>query len=134
MSLFMRAVSGSNGVNTMAILPQFYHDLRNVTLRFKTLPSTYSIKVGIMPDVNDASSFELVQTINLRQSNDNLVSFAYYEGAPGAIAFRLEESGINITEVWVDTLVTCQAASQISYDQITPYGARSEERRVGKEC
>ena len=49
MSLFMRAVSGSNGLNTMAIFPQFSHDFPNVTLLFMTLPSTYSTKVGFSP-------------------------------------------------------------------------------------
>lgn len=96
----------------VAILPEFNAEIKELALMFMATMNHFGygqniIEVGVVTDVEDINTFELVDFIELPDDegyNNYIVFFNDYEGVQGRIAFRFTGSEILETggDVYVD--------------------------------
>jgi hypothetical protein len=91
--------NATTDANQYAVLPQFGFSLDTLEISFygRFYNAQSAIQVGVMSDPTDASTFELVQTVNAPTSGYNTqklyeVSFSEYTGDGRYVAFMLPKS------------------------------------------
>lgn len=110
-----------------AILPEFDAEINTLQLTFAfkaAMGNGYFLDIGVMSDVADTSTFELVQTIEPRTSvwNGFTVAFTGYEGNGRYIAIRSKRDASNVAyidNVLVDYAPGCVAPMHLEAENLT---------------
>ncbi|MBO7445635.1 MAG: fibronectin type III domain-containing protein [Bacteroidales bacterium] len=107
--------SGSNstelkGASNMLVMPPFSNDIHDLRLSFwatAVTPTNGTLEIGVLPDINDLTSFELLTTAGTpgpRGTQDGVTGngafmgpydFNTVQATSGRIAFRYTSSGTN---------------------------------------
>ena len=107
--------SGNNsaelkGASNMLVMPSFFNDIHDLRLSFWATavnPSNGTLEVGVLPDINDLTSFELLATAGTPGPRGNAdgvsgngvfmgpFDFNTVQASAGRIAFRYTSSGTN---------------------------------------
>ncbi|GEM_PF-5614863 len=120
----------------VAILPEFKAENAGLALNFKARWNIFghdTLEIGVITDVDDISTFELVDYIVLPDNNhhnDYIVFFKDYQGEEGHIAFRFSGSKTLGTggDVYIDNIYVfrafCFELAEIplyeDFDDLTP--------------
>lgn len=104
-----------------ATLPTFAEDIRNLSLTFwskTTGTNSGTLRIGVMSDPNDISTFELVQvaTPNGTEYTRHTIGFSGYIGQGNYIAILCENTGNNtvyVDDVTVDYAPGCPSVANL---------------------
>jgi hypothetical protein len=119
---------------TMAVLPMFNSSiaLNNLQLNFNARRhslATGALEVGAMTDPNDATTFEVIDTVPITSTyawNNYTIYCNDYDGAGQYLAFRVNNAGyytVAIDNLVVDNLPGCLPPSGINVTNITQQSA-----------
>ena len=97
-----------SGVLSFAVLPYFADTIQNMFIQFSNYSSTEGakLKVGVVTNPSEPSSFELIDEITLGNWQQNSVSFANYtDDINGYIAFVFDGiANEETTSVYIDDI------------------------------
>jgi len=90
------------GANNMLVLPEFTNDIHDLRLSFwatAVTPSNGTLEIGVLPDMDDLTSFEVLGTAGTPSSRDGVgnymgpFDFNGIQASSGRIALRYTSSG-----------------------------------------
>jgi hypothetical protein len=124
--------SGANsaelkGANQMLVLPEFSNDIHDLRLSFwatAVTPSNGTLEIGVLPDMDDLNSFEVLGLSGTPSSRDGVgnymgpFDFNGIQASSGRIAFRYVSSGTgnswNLDDFTVELSPTCTSPVKTS--------------------
>ena len=124
--------SGANsaelkGANLMLVMPEFTNDIHELRLSFwatAVTPSNGTLEIGVLPDMDDLTSFELLGLAGTPSSRDGVgaymgpFDFNGIQATSGRIAFRYTSSGPsnswNLDDFTVELAPTCSSPVKTS--------------------
>lgn len=119
----LRFFTSENGWPAYIATPAMAMSVTDLQVNFYTNgPVYYPLKVGVMTDPTDYSTFELVEQVTPNQTGvweAHEVSLAGYQGEGRHIALMLSESVVNIDSFSVDYIQLCPRPTHISFGIIT---------------
>ena len=115
--------------NRMAILPTFAMDINTLQITFwlrKESGNTGVFEVGYITDINDATTFVVVETFNESQVSTWLERDVVFSSVPAGvknIAFRVMNGQSNyyywVDDILVETIPTCPRPTALAVSNIT---------------
>ena len=125
----------------VAITGKINSNVSNLLLTFKLRGSisNYNFAVGVMTDPTDISTFTLVDTVFVENSNsweDKVVSFKQYQGLGQYIAFKAGSPEFGTCSFWMDNVIIndvgdCAAPDVIKIATVTSSEASISWRENG---
>lgn len=134
-------ITASGNSQTLAITPEFDQtvNVNSLAVEFslRTTNSNFRLKVGVLSDPDDVSTFVALDSVNVFKNNSWDIAQVYlnnYTGIGKYIAFKNDEGGsFYIDDLSIKNLPTCFAPTDIEVVSIGAFNAVVNWRERGTE-